>query len=44
LNPEERQNMIQILILRTGWAQIAFDNMTDEQVEKIYFERVEMDG
>lgn len=37
---DERENMIEWLIVCTGWNESVFRNMTDEEVERVYHERI----
>ncbi|WP_154657909.1 BH0509 family protein [Fictibacillus gelatini] len=41
MNPEERENMISILAWFLGWNTSTFERMTDEEIERVYRERVE---
>lgn len=36
----ERENMIEWLLVITGWNESVFRNMTDEEVVRVYHERI----
>lgn len=44
MNPTERNHLIELLVLFTGFNRKYFERMTDEQIEKMYIERFEANG
>jgi uncharacterized protein YbgA (DUF1722 family) len=41
VNPAERENMTGILLWVTGWNKSALESLNDEELEKLYNERVD---
>lgn len=41
MSMEEREEKIALLLLRTGWNESVFVRLSDQELEKLYAERVQ---
>jgi hypothetical protein len=41
VNPGEKENMVGILLWVTGWNKAALESLNDDELEKLYNERVD---